>query len=285
MAMIVGVHGIGQQFKGPAVQKAEWLNPLRDGVALAGGPQIQETDLTCAFYGDLFRPPGTKAVGLPPYDESDVADPWEQQLLEAWWREAAVVEADRVESPEAATKLGRTPRFVQRALDALSHSRFFAGIAERAFIFDLKQVYLYLHDRAIRRDVRARVEAVVDAQQTRVLIGHSLGSVVAYECLCAHPEWKVNTFVTLGSPLGIRNLIFDLLDCAPHHIVGAWPGSVRSWDNIADAGDIVALVKDLRPGFGPRVQNRLINNGASAHNLLPYLTARETGHAIAAGLD
>ncbi len=107
---------------------------------------------------------------------------------------------------------------------------------------------------------------------------------MAYECLCAHPEWKVNTFVTLGSPLGIRNLIFNLLDCGSHHIVGAWPGSVRSWDNIADAGDIVALVKDLRPGFGPRVQNRLINNGASAHNLLPYLTARETGDAIAAGL-
>ncbi len=165
MAMIIGVHGIGQQFKGPAVQKAEWLNPLRDGVALAGGPQVQETDLTCAFYGDLFRPPGTKGVGLPPYDESDVADPWEQQLLEAWWHEAAVVEPDRVESPEAATKLGRTPRFIQRALDALSHSRFFAGIAERAFIFDLKQVYLYLHDPAIRRDVRARVEAVVDGSR------------------------------------------------------------------------------------------------------------------------
>ena len=78
-------------------------------------------------------------------------------------------------------------------------------------------------------------------------------------------------------------------DLRPSHLAyttlfGAWPGSVRSWDNIADAGDIVALVKDLRPGFGPRVQNRLINNGASAHNLLPYLTARETGDAIAAGL-
>ncbi len=92
---------------------------------------------------------------------------------------------------------------------------------------------------------------MVNAQQTRVLIGHSLGSVVAYECLCAHPEWKVNTFVTLGSPLGIRNLIFDLLDCGSHHIVGAWPGSVRSWDNIADAGDIVALRQGPPPWLWP----------------------------------
>jgi hypothetical protein len=285
MAIIVAVHGIGQQFDGPAVQKDKWQKPLFDGVLMAIGRQLRESDLACAFYGDLFRPSGTKGVGLPPYDERDVADPWEQQLLEAWWREAAVVEPDRVESPEAATKLGRTPRFVQRALDALSHSRFFAGIAENAFIFDLKQVYLYLHDRAIRRDVRERVEAVVDAQQTRVLVGHSLGSVVAYECLCAHPEWKVNTLVTLGSPLGIRNLIFDLLEPAPQNGLGVWPGSVRSWVNIADEGDIVALVKDLRPGFGPRVENWRIHNGAGAHDLLPYLTARETGDAIAAGLD
>ena len=196
-----------------------------------------------------------------------------------------MVESDRVESPDAATKLGRTPRSVQRALNALSQLKFFAGIAERALIFDLKQVYLYLHDKPIRQDVRARVKAVVYVQQTRVLIGHSLGSVVAYECLCAHPEWSINTLVTLGSPLGIRNLIFDLLEPTPCNSVGAWPGSVRSWVNIADEGDIVALVKDLCPGFGPRVENRRIHNGAKAHDLLPYPTARETGDAIAAGLD
>jgi hypothetical protein len=285
MAMIVGVHGVGQQFKGPAVHKGEWLNPLRDGVALAGGPEIQEADLTCAYYGDLFRPRGTKGgtIGLPPYDESDVADPWEQQLLEKWWREAAVVEPHRVESRDAATK-GRAPRFVQRALNALSYSRFFAGIAERALIFDLKQVYLYLHDPEIRRDVRARAEAAVDVRQTRVLIGHSLGSVVAYECLCAHPEWTVNTLVTLGSPLGIPNLIFDLLVPTPRDGIGAWPGPARWWVNIADEGDIVALVKDLSLCFGPRVESRLVHNGATAHDLRPYLTARETGDAIAAGL-
>ena len=46
---------------------------------------------------------------------------------------------------------------------------------------------------------------------TEVIVAHSLGSVVAYEALCAHPEWPVRNLVTLGSPLGIRNLIFDQL--------------------------------------------------------------------------
>ena len=48
-----------------------------------------------------------------------------------------------------------------------------------------------------------------------MLVGHSLGSVVAYEALCANPEWPVRMLVTLGSPLGIPNLIFDRLEPAP----------------------------------------------------------------------
>lgn len=54
----------------------------------------------------------------------------------------------------------------------------------------------------------------VDAD-TRVVVGHSLGLVVAYEALCAHPQWPVQALVTLGSPLGRRNLIFDKL-VPPH---------------------------------------------------------------------
>jgi hypothetical protein len=113
--------------------------------------------------------------------------------------------------------------------------------------------------------------------------------VVAYEALCAHPEWPVRALVTLGSPLGIRNLIFDRLVPAPAARVsggvqGAWPGGVRSWVNVADAGDVVALLKDLRPLFGERVACYLVHNGSHAHDVRPYLTAAETGAAIAAGL-
>ena len=119
---------------------------------------------------------------------------------------------------------------------------------------DLRQVRLYLADPEVRRAARERVAAVVD-DATRVLVGHSLGTVVAYEALCAHPEWPVRTLVTLGAPLGIRNLIFDRLQPPPEPsgegLRGRWPGGVTSWVNVADAGDAVALVKDLRPAVRP----------------------------------
>jgi len=155
-------------------------------------------------------------------------------------------------------------------------------------LFDLQQVRRYMTDPEMRRDVQDRVVAEVD-EDARVMVGHSLGSVVAYEALCAHPEWPVRALVTLGSPLGIRNLIFDRLVPPPAagdsgHLVGAWPGTVGSWVNVADAGDVVALVKDLRPLFGGRVGCYLVDNGSHAHDVKPYLTAAETGAAIAAGL-
>jgi pimeloyl-ACP methyl ester carboxylesterase len=178
---------------------------------------------------------------------------------------------------------------VQAALNALSGSRFFSGVAERAMVLALRQVRLYFTVPEVRACVQARVAAQVGAE-TRVLVGHSLGSVVAYEALCAHPEWPVRALVTLGSPLGVRNLVLDRLQPSPQRdptsrrLRGRWPGQVSAWTNIADPDDIVALVKDLRPCFDERVRCVLVDTGARAHNVTRYLTARATGQAVGEGL-
>ena len=280
MARIVAVHGIGQQRKGAHTLHKDWHPALNDGLARAGHPPVDAGDFTCAFYGDLFRPAGSMAVGDPPYDATDVNDPWEQALLAAWWGEASAAEAAL--APVDARSMAATPRLVQGALDALSRSSFFAGIAERLLVFDLKQVGLYLHDETVRRRARERVEQVV-SDDTRVVVAHSLGSVVAYEVLCRHPEWRVAAFVTLGSPLGIRNLIFDRLEPPPAAGIGRAPACARAWTNVADDGDVVALVKALAGCFD-RVTDQRVSNGATAHDVAPYLTARQTGAAVAAGL-
>jgi hypothetical protein len=95
----------------------------------------------------------------------------------------------------------------------------------------------------------------------------------------------VRALVTLGSPLGIPNVVFDRLRPAPLGGRGKWPGGPDLvWTNIADEGDVVALVKDLRDGFGPEVRGHLVDNGSHAHAIGPYLSAAQTGAAVAAGL-
>jgi hypothetical protein len=259
---VVLVHGIAQQYKGPESVRAECAPALVDGVRLAGGNLAAE-DFSVAFYGDLFRPAGSRAFGTPDYDYTDVRDPFEQELLSLWWHRS------RSETPTRA----RTPQWVQRAVYGLCAS---AGVPESALIGHLKQVRSYMTDAEVRQKVRRRVAEQLEAD---VVIGHSLGSVVAYEVLCAH-DCQVKAFVTLGSPLGTPRLIFDRLEPSPQHGRGQWPRSVGRWTNIADAGDVVPLVKQLAPLFQGHIQDLIIHNGAKAHDLRRYLTASEMGRAV-----
>lgn len=287
MTRVVFVHGVGQQQETEETLHLRWASALCGGVRLAGG-RLGVDEVRCSCYGDLFRPPGRLlAIGDPLIRAEDLDD-FERDLLRQWWWEAARTDPG-VLPPDART-LARTPQSVQTGLRALSCSRFFIATGERALLGNLRQVRDYLLDTEIRRAARSRVAEAVD-DDTVVLVGHSLGSVVAYEALCANPHWAVRMLVTLGSPLGIPNLIFDRLQPAPRPIGdagsqprGHWPGAARAWTNIADAGDIVALVKDLRPVFGTQVRSCIIDNGVHAHDAKPYLTAVETGRAVLTGL-
>ncbi|MFI0714958.1 hypothetical protein ACH4SK_30895 [Streptomyces inhibens] len=257
----------------------DWYPALCDGIRRAGGPLPSAAEVAVGFYGDLFRLSGRAlTVGEPRYTAADVEEGFEQDLLMAWWESAARAESSV--APPGAGTLVRTPRAVQTALRALSGSRFFSRLAMRALVSDLKQVRLYLMDQHVRESARTRVAALID-DDTRVVVGHSLGSVVAYEALCASPGHRVRAFVTLGSPLGIP-MIYKRLMPEP----GRWPGgSGLTWTNVADEGDVVALVKDLRPVFDERIRSVVVNNGVHAHDASPYLTERLTGAAIAGGLD
>ncbi|MFM9372639.1 hypothetical protein [Streptomyces sp. Da 82-17] len=281
MSRVVLVHGIAQQYKGSQTLLADWYPALADGLALATGVQLPYEDVSMAFYGDVFRPAGHRGLGVPELDASDVMDGLERDLLLQWWAEAA--EADpAVPGPEAPARL-RTPYLVQRALDALSHSAFFAGLSERLLIWSARQVRTYFTDAEVRAVIQQRLERCVTAD-TELIVAHSLGSVVAYETLCAHPDWRDMSLVTLGSPLAVRNLVFERLLPPPVDGRGSWPSPVKRWLNVADRGDVVPLVKQLAPRFGERIRDVSIHNGAKAHDVRPYLTARETGLGIAEGL-
>lgn len=286
MSRVVLVHGIGQHYKGEDTLLNTWCPALTDGLTRTSlQPGLVREQVAMAFYGDLFRPPGRYlAAGDPPFTSNDVEEGFEAELLMAWWEGAATTD-DRVVPPTAAaTTLVRAPRSVQTALRALNNSTFFSGLALRSLIFDLKQVHSYLTDSHLRQAARQRVLNQITSR-TRVVVAHSLGSVVAYEALCAVPDHPVRALVTLGSPLGLR-MIFDRLEPTPNPC-GSWPSGTDkdfAWTNVVDQGDVVALVKDLSPLFSPQMTNIEVNNGSHAHEANRYLTDALTGQAIALGL-
>lgn len=201
---------------------------LSDGLRRAGFDGVlSQPDVAMAFYGDLFRPAGEfLAVGDPRYTAADVEVGFEQELLLAWWRAAAQSDSGVV-PPDAQDTLVSTPKSVQAALRALSGSRFFANVALRSMVFDLKQVHRYLLDAELREKARGRVLDTV-GEDTRVVVAHSLGSVVAYEALCARPGHGVRALITVGSPLGIPNLILHRLEPKPLKLGGSARGCGRA---------------------------------------------------------
>jgi hypothetical protein len=293
--IVSAIHGIGNRFEGSDKLAAAWLPAMNSGLHEAGFPRIDPGDFTLIFFGGIFRPLGDVAAtrgregGAPGREDEE----WVAQMLVEYNKEAARLskansagedekgEDPRIQPPVDApgeTSRGRTPAAIKAVLLQLSKSRFFKALGPAKLLrSDLAEVRRFLHDEKIKAAVLERFEREF-LPGTNVVVGHSLGSVVAYEALCRNPDWKVDTFVTLGSPLGIRTLVFDALTPKPKHGVGAWP-NVRRWVNIADAGDIVALEKNLKNLFGD-VNDVPVYNGWHAHDVLIYLTAAQTGRAI-----
>ncbi|MFI1397219.1 alpha/beta fold hydrolase [Streptomyces sp. NPDC020681] len=130
---------------------------------------------------------------------------------------------------------------------------------------------------AIREVVEEALEGL-DGVPVAV-VGHSLGSIVAYEVL-AERQQEVELFVTVGSPLAISE-IQDHLARPP-----AVPAGVRAWRNASDLRDLVALDHTLRPEYAPaeRVTDLLVRNDSENHHgITEYLThpqVREAFHAM-----
>jgi hypothetical protein len=289
MAKIVLIHGIGHQYGGEEELLDDWYSALCDGLHRAHHSELpSRSDCRPVFYGDVFRK--RRTLGELDSTNIEIASEEDKALLEAVWRAAADVsknETKPVPPPEdfGRTLLIRVPDFVRRGLNALARSRYCADYTPLQLFGDLKQVVQYLNNDDIHREVLGRATAAI-ADDTRIVIGHSLGSVVAYEAVCANSASVVG-LLTLGSPLGIANVLFDKLRPSPNAMrVGHWPGQVRKWTNIADSGDIVAAKKmlvDLFPN-PPGVNDTPVYNGWDAHNSIRYLNTEETGRAIAQAL-
>jgi hypothetical protein len=285
MPRVLGVHGIAQQYRsGPELTRG-WLDALRGGLEVAGfratADGLAETDMRVAFFGDLFRPRGAMAGGGAPYTPADVKPGPERDLLAAFYQ-AAVEQDPSLGPPPGALGPGRVA--VQAMLERLLRSRTFARVAQRGFIGNLKQVTAFLAAPGVKEEALRRVAGEVK-RDTRVIVGHSLGSVVVYEYVARYSPPQVQLLVTLGSPLGIPNLVFERLTPAPVKGVGAWPGRVAGWVNVADADDVVALRKQLAPLFpafdgSAGVEDHLVDNGDEPHAVSRYLNAEPTGAAL-----
>jgi len=103
------------------------------------------------------------------------------------------------------------------------------------------------------------------AEQGRptLLIGHSMGSVIAFDTLwqLSHEskgQFQLDTLLTLGSPLG-QNLVRRNLLGHAHEGAARYPSNVQKWINIANKGDLTAINMQLAADFAEMTALGLID--------------------------
>lgn len=312
MATIVLVHGIAQEQLAAAVLEREWLPALAGGVANSGDHELADRlwsngsssriDVRMAFYGTKFLDPGAQGDGGINLDIAPLTDEAEQVVTElavTWLEAAAQFASDPSDQRQARKELeivrgiagrqqGVGATFGRPILNALTRIRWFApfgmSVAQRFVWKALTQVSRYLTDDGIRAYAQEQVLRLM-GPDTKLVIGHSLGSVVAYEALHRVSD-SGSTFVTLGSPLGLKNVVYERLRPQPPCV----PASIDRWENLAARDDLVAARLDLaslfpsHPTSTVRPHTRLIDTGSKPHDVTHYLTKPTTGRIVSEAL-
>lgn len=270
MRQLIGVHGIGQQHLGRNQILDDWLPALTDGLERATGRRPHPPDFDLAYYGDLFHAdPEDDLKG--PHDiepEERLAGIDDEELAELTEAVEELVTPDVLAAAETNADKAALwlPVPVQRLIGAVD--RHFPGASGVLFLGDLRQVRSYLRDPQLKAKVDQIVaEAAGDAS---IVIGHSLGSVVAYEFLRQHPDRPVKLLLTLGSPLGLKMV--------RKRLAAGEPGAA-DWVNVHDPHDPVAAAAPISQWY-PRAADRLANNGFGAHDVQRYLRSKAVGRAL-----
>jgi hypothetical protein len=170
----------------------------------------------------------------------------------------------------------------------------------------LEDARRYLHDRdgigtRTRNGLSDLLERESAAGRRLIVIGHSLGSVIAYDTLwelSRHSGVRVEMFFTLGSPLGTR-FVREHLRGADRPRDERYPTNIRRWANFSARGELTSLYPRLSRHFADMVTLGLIEhledhidlynyfvgaNGLNVHQAYGYVANHQFAKCLAEAL-
>lgn len=280
--LIIGIHGLNNKPE-PDVLRNWWTTAMAEGISRNCRVQRGDIDFVLAYWADLMYP---APVALAEVAEPYVAAGGSGPLPRAGMSIKSIAET-------------RIKEGVGKVLEKVFGAPVAEDVVRDALEAKMPDLHRYQHHRAARDAIRARLrEALRTAQETRrqiMLIAHSMGSIVAYDVLRtagrALPGLRISHFVTLGSPLGLTE-VMEMV-AAPLRV----PECVARWSNFSDPRDYAArwdtrLSNDYRANrAGVTVSDHLVINGyvtrsgkSNPHKIYGYLRTPEVSELIASFL-
>jgi len=200
---IVAVHGVGHYDRHRtadavrAAYSADWAGHLAAGL----GVTADRLDVAFAYYAPELHAGPTAHGG----DPEELEDRLAKELMAEW--------LDALAAPAPVTQ-GALTLPLRYAASWVAEKFSLDGRLTHLFVgvfFREVAAYLRGDDDPPRLAAREEVAQRIAQHRPRLVIAHSLGAVVAYEALHAHPELGVELLLTLGSPLALPRAIFDRL--------------------------------------------------------------------------
>ena len=289
--IIIGIHGLGNKPPQDLLHKW-WKDSIIEGLQ-SHGINKQLPDFELIYWADILY---EKPLD---YFEKDPENPY---YLDEPYKEAP--EAVEVEDHSLRQKIND---FISDQLnkiflddDKTLNYSFLTDMILKKYFRDLDIYYTQecedIGDISCKaRDlIRNRIAKSISKYKDYeiLIVAHSMGSIIAFDVLnYIIPDKKINTLVTIGSPLGLPVVVGKIAaeQKSKNHgesIMATPPGITSKWFNMADIMDHVALNYKLADDFiankglvSPKdflVQNNYqVNGKKNPHKSFGYLRTPE----------
>lgn len=252
--ILLFLHGVRDKNDRADVAESRWREPLFTALKEAGYENLDEFQVIAPNYPDLLRDVEEK-VKVPPVITKKAANDNRRRYEE------------RISALEV--KLGHSH---------LGRGKFYQETLVKGVVnFDpLNQAKQYIEDKQTRGALLSGILGLLPESGRIVIVGHSLGSVVAADLLSRLPEGlHVDGMVTIGSPLGSQ--YFATTDLKKE--LKEPPANLEWWVNFWATGDPVTATRGLSASV-PWVLDLAVDTGINP--LKAHLSASFVSNPVVA---
>jgi hypothetical protein len=239
-SIIIGIHGLAN--KPPAAEKpGYWKRALIEGLKRNCGKTTNDLSFEFVYWADIRYPAPIPFSENPEYYYEDPGrGPFPAYHTEKW-----------------AEIINKATEIVGTEVNFLDVHTGVTKVGDFVLERELQDLAAYYANAGFRETVRGRLADKLKLYKgSRILlIGHSMGSIIAYDVLRLlgrnDPQFTVDHFVTIGSPLGMPHVKYKI---SQENDLVRTPSIVGRWTNFADRRDVVAIEAKLADDYEPNDQ-------------------------------
>ncbi|MCE5248965.1 hypothetical protein LLG96_01965 [bacterium] len=299
--IIIGIHGLGN--KPPCdILKKWWKQSIREGLNAIGKPRLF-IPFELVYWADVL------------YEKP--LDPREKDPEHPLYMEEPYVPASSSGRKVPSELRKKILHYIEIQLDKIllndDMTVNYSSVTDMIIHHYFRELEIYYsspgqngisQDRPAKEIIRERLAAILEKHRGKdiLLISHSMGTIIAYDVMTrTEPDIEVDTFVTMGSPLGIPVVVSRIAlerhgDIVQDRQVRTPENVTRCWYNFSDLEDKVAFNYDLGDDYGENsrhvrpvdtaVSNDYERNGKkNPHKIYGYLRTPELADVVSGFID